>query len=334
MRGASNKKAIKRNIMPLVSRSFAPGKAREIIESIEDPEEREMAWAEYYQYTGCAEKALVHARPFLTHKDLNLRFSAYIVCFISGLAAGDADGARKALLDLESVEKEEHVPVSGAYCANVIKIMLFLKETEFSVDDKIPEGLPEGSKFFVCFFLALREYLRDEYEKVAGMAQAALMMGGEKYPIAAVYLHLISAASMVRFKKVQEAEWHFRIAWDRVQADGLIAPFGMQYVMLAGLNKKNIGKNNPAKYRAIGRYADGFIPAWIEAHKGLVDWHADHGLSKTEHIVAMLFRKGLSIREIASCMSISINTVKRHIAISYRKTNAKKREELPENIIR
>ena len=329
-----NEKKTNRKIMPLVSRAFALGKAKEIIEAIEDPEEREMAVAEYCQYTGRAEEAVSRAKPFLTHDDLNLRFSAHIICFISGLAIGDADGARRSLIDLESIEKEAHVPVSGAYCANVIKIMLFLKETEFSVDDKIPDGLPEGAKFFVCYFLALREYLRDEYEKVVGMAQAALMMGGNDYPIAGIYLHLISAASMVRIKKNQEAERHFKLAWEMAEADGLIAPFGMQYVMLAGLNKKSIKKNNPEEYRAISKYADEFIPAWIEAHNGLVDWHANHGLTKTEHIVAMLFRKGLSLREIASCMSISVNTVKRHIAASYQKANTNKRDELPKNIIR
>ena len=334
MSGASKEVLSKRKIMPLVSRAFAPGKAREIIEAIEDPEEREMAWAEYCQYTGRAEEAVSRARPFLTHEDLNLRFSAHIVCFISGLAIGDADGARQALLNLESIEKEEHVPVSGAYCANVIKIMLFLKETEFSVDDRIQDALPEGAKFFVCYFLALREYLRDEYEKVVGMAQAALMMGGGDYPIAAIYLHLISAASMVRIKKIQEAERHFQLAWEITEADKLIAPFGMQYIMLAGLNKKSIKKNNPKEYRAISRYADEFIPAWIAAHNGLVDWHEDHGLTKTEHIAAMLFRKGLSAREIASCMSISVNTVKRHIAASYQKMSTKSREEFPKNIIR
>ena len=322
-------------IMPLVSRAFEPGKAKQTIEAIENPEERDMAWAEYAQYTGDGETAVARAKRFLTHEDPMLCMSAHIVCFISGLATGDAAGARDVLLSLDSMEPfGAAAPVGGAYCASVIKIMLFLKEREYDVGNDIPERLPEGAKFFVCYFLALREYLAKKYENAVGMAKAALMMGATRYPIAGVYLHLISAASLARIRQQQEAQRHFLLAWELARPDGLLAPFGMKYVMLAGFNKKHIRPQNAEAYKAISRYADGFLPAWIDVHNGLVDWHENYGLTNIEHIAAMLFKSGLSVKEVSSYMGISVNTVKRHLAVVYQKTGVKKREELPDNVIR
>jgi DNA-binding CsgD family transcriptional regulator len=323
-----------RRIMPLISSAFEPGKSLEVINAIEDFDERELAWADYYQYTGRAEEALAKAEPYLDHEDPALRLSAHIIFFISGLAVGDAEGARNALLNLEQMAVEDNSPTSGKYCANMIKVMLFLREGEFDVGTDIPGALPEGAKFFACYFLALREYLRDESEKAIGLAKGALMLGGSKYPIAAIYLHIVIAASYMRMKKVEEAEDNFYLAWSYAEPDGFIAPFAQQYVMLAGLNKKCLKKYYAGQYSQISKYANNFIPAWIDAHYGLVDWHEDYSFSKIEHIVAMLIRKGYRVKEIASCMGVSVNTVKTHITSVYNKAGTTDRHRVPENIIR
>lgn len=318
----------RRMIMPLVSRAFSVGKARETIASIEDDEERRMALAEYYQYTGDAEKAIVYARPFLNHEDLSLRLSAHIVCFVSGLASLDVDGAKDAFFALENIDLEENTEAVGMYFTNVFKIMLYLKDEEIKVSNNIPEILSEGAKLFVLFILALREYFKDKYENSIGMAKAGLMLGGERYPVAGIYLHLISAASMVRIKHSHEAQKHFKLAYSLASADGFIAPFAMQYIMLAGLNKSIIKPQDADSYRIISRYADNFINAWIGVHNNMIGRHRKYKLTKTEHITETLFRKGLSIKEIAHLMNISVNTVKRHLAVVYQKTGAKRRSDL------
>ena len=320
--------------MPFVSAAFKPGAALEYIKSIEDPDEKHMALAEYYQYSGRAQEAVDIAREYLSHEDPALKITAHIVCFISGIAIGDASMARKALLSLENMDVPDDDPCTGHYAANILKIMLFFKDDEIDVPDSVPSTLPEGTRFFVCYFLALLEYLRGEYEESIGMAKNALGLGGENYPIAAIYLHIISAASLMRLKRLEDAEQHFELACEVAEPDCLFAPFAQQYVLLAGLNKKCIKKRHPEKYQEVSRYANTFIATWIDTHDGLVDWHTNCGLTKAEHIVAMLFGKGFSAKEIAGLMSLSINTVKTHISRAYRKTESKSRDELPTNIIR
>lgn len=324
-----------RRIIPLVSTAFTPGKCREAIEAIEDPEERAVAWAGYFHLIGDAEEAVARIRPFLEHEDPALRISAHIQYFISNMAMGDAKGAMRLLRTLKgALTLEKAASATDAYYANFLKKLLFLWNKEFTIEEDALEAIPEGAKLFACYFLAMREYLLGEYESAIGIAKAALLLGGNRYPITAIYLHSIFAAALVRIKRFQEAERHFQLAWETAAPDGFFAPFGQQYVMLAGLNKKNLKAKNPEEYRTISRYANTFIQTWIEMRDSPMEQHVKQGLTKTEYIAAMLFRRGLSMKEIASCMGVSVNTVKRHISIAYQKTNTKKRDQLPKTIIR
>ena len=191
MSGASKEISSKRKIMPLVSRAFAPGKVRETIEAIEDPEERAMAWAEYCLFTGRAEEAASRAEPFLSHADPALCLSAHIVYCISNVTLGKVDEAQKTLDALDNLDTGNHVPITGAYCADVVRVLLHLPEKDPMRLDKIPSALPEGVRFFLCYVLTLRYYLRGEHAKAEGIATAALTLCENRYPIPGIYLHVI-----------------------------------------------------------------------------------------------------------------------------------------------
>ena len=92
-------------------------------------------------------------------------------------------------------------------------------------------------------------------------------------------------------------------------------------------------KEDAEIYQKVSKYANTYIMTWVDAHDGLANWLPNDGLTKTEHIVALLFGKGFSAKEIAGFMDMSVNTVKTHIARVYRKTAAQNREELPKSVI-
>ncbi len=322
-----------RKIMPLVSARFAPGSAREYIETIEDHEEKQLALADYYQYSGEPQKAVAIAKKYLDHEDMAVKLPAHTICFISGLAIGDAALARKAFRSLEQIESAFDHHGSGKYCTNILRIILYLNGDEVNPPVYIPEELPNGVRYFATFFLALYEYLNERFEKVIGMAKNALILGAEKYPIPKIYLHLISAAALIRLKDLKEAEHQCDLAWEIARADGFFAPFAQLYVLLAGLNGKCIRKTDPEGYREISSYANTYISTWMDVHDGLIDWCPNNGLTKTEQIVAMLFGTGFSAKEIAGLMGLSVNTIKTHIARAYGKTAAKDRGELTRSVL-
>lgn len=323
----------RKNIMPLVSAPFKPGTALEFIDTIEDYDEKQMALADYYQYTGKAKNAVDIAKRYLNSEDMTLSIPAHTICFISGLAIGDAALARKTLRSLERMESEFEHHGSGKYCTNMLRIVLYLKNDEVETPLRIPEELPNGVRYFACFFLALNEYLNERFENAVGMASNALTLGAGNYPIPKIYLHLISAAALIRSRDLKEAEHHYELAVETAKPDGFYAPFAQMYVLLAGLNAKRIKREDAELYKKISKYANTYIMTWVDAHDGLVDWLPDDGLTKTEQIVALLFGKGFSAKEIAGLMDLSVNTVKTHIARAYRKTAVQNREELSKGVI-
>ena len=334
MSGESNERTTNRKIMPLVSRAFAPGKAREIIEAIEDPEEREMAWAEYCLFTGKAEDAALRAEPFLVHTDPALCLSAYIVCCISGVTRGRVDKAQKMLEALETLDMGSRAPVTGDYSADVARVLLHLPEKNPTRLDRIPSALPEGVRFFLCYVLALREYLRGEYGKAEGLASAARTLSENRYPISEIYLRVISTIALMRLERLEEAIGHFAAAWELAMPDELFSPFGEHYVLLSGLNRKLIKPELYEKYQEISKYADRYFSNWITIHNNHSDQHVAPGLSKMESTVATLFSRGWRIKEIAQHLVVSNNTVKCHLSATYQKLGINKREQLRDFLLR
>lgn len=323
-----------RKIMPLVSRAFAPGEAKATIEQIEDPAEREMAWAEYCLFTGRAENATLRAEAFLAHADPMLCLSAHIVYCISNVTLGRVDKAQKALEAMEKLDTGKTAPITGGYCADVVRVLLHLPENNPIYLDKIPSALPEGARFFLCYVLALREYLRGEYGKAEGIATAALTLNEKRYPIPEIYLHVISTISLMRRECLEEAAEHFAAAWELAQPDGLFSTFGEHYVLLSGLNKKLIKSELPEKYQEISNYADRFFSSWITIHNSHTDQQVAPGLTKMESTVATLFSRGWSVKDIARHLDVSSNTVKQHLSVTYQKLGVNRREQLCDLLLR
>ena len=314
--------------MPLISRDFAPGKCMETKEAIEDAEEREIARAEHSLFTGNAEDAAFRAEPFLAHEDPALCLSAHIVYCISNVTLGRVDEAQKTLTELETLDVGNRAPVSGAYCAEVVRVLFHLPENDPTKLNRISSELSEGCRYFLCYVLALREYLRGEYGKAEGIAAAALALNNNRYPISATYLHIVLTISQVCLERLEEAIRHFVAAWELALPDGLISPFGEHYVLLAGLNKKLIKSELYEKYCEISKYADRYFSSWIAIHNNHTDQWVASELTKMEFTVATLFSRGWSVKDIAQYLNVSHNTVKRHLSATYQKLGVNKRKQI------
>ena len=321
-------------IMPLISRAFPPGKAKAVIEAIEDADEREVAQAEHCLFIGRAEEAALRAEPFLTHPEPALCLSAHIVYCISGVTLGRVEEAQKILEALDAFDTGNSAPITGDYCADVVRVLLHLPQKNPANLDSIPAALPEGARFFLCYVLALREYLRGEYGKAEGIAAAALTLSEKRYTIPEIYLHIISTISLMRREKLEEATGHFIAAWELALPDGLFSPFGEHYVLLSGLNKKLIKPELYEKYQEISKYADRYFSNWITIHNSHTDQQVAPGLSKMESTVATLFSRGWSINDIARHLDVSNNTVKYHLSETYKKLGVNRREQLRDYLLR
>ena len=58
-----------------------------------------------------------------------------------------------------------------------------------------------GIQYYVIYAAAHELYLRREYQRAMGMAEAALMMAGNCFPIASIYLNLVLCMICMNLKR-------------------------------------------------------------------------------------------------------------------------------------
>ena len=76
-------------LMPLMNSSFTPGQAQATVDNFQDLDQRQIAQAELYYFSGRAEECRNIAELYLQDKDLCLRLSAALLYSFSNLTLGN-----------------------------------------------------------------------------------------------------------------------------------------------------------------------------------------------------------------------------------------------------
>ena len=66
-----------------------------------------------------------------------------------------------------------------------------------------------GIQYYAIYAAAHELYLRREYQRAMGMAEAALMMAGNNFPIASIYLNLVLCMICMNLKDDEHADAAF-----------------------------------------------------------------------------------------------------------------------------
>lgn len=321
-------------MMPLMNTPFPPGRCRETVEAMADGPQKDMAWAEYFYFSAQAERAAQATEPYLTSSDLGLRLSA---CWIYGYANLTTGQIRKARRALETVQRtlaeigdstpDLRAAVSFVVAGAAVLLHLPLPEALPSAREFLPL-LPPGLRAFALYVQAHYLYLQEDYAKSVGMAEAALTMGAENYPIPAIYLHLVAVMDYMRLKKMPQAQAHLLSAWALARPDDLIEGFGEHHGLMGGMLESAFKESWPGDLRRILDVTYRFSWGWRRIHNPDTGHDVADNLTTTEFSVAMLTAQGWTGREIAAHMNVSPNTVKRHRAEIKRKLGISGRKEL------
>ena len=172
------------------------------------------------------------AEPYLTRPDLGLRLSACWIYGYANLTTGQIRKARRALetvqrtlADGKNLSPDLRAAVSFVAAGAAVLLHLPLPEGLPSTREFLPL-LPNGLRAFALYVQAHSLYLREDYAKSVGMAEAALAMGAEAYPISAIYLHLVAVMDYMRLRQLPQAQGHLLAAWTLARPDDLIEGFG------------------------------------------------------------------------------------------------------------
>lgn len=322
------------NNMPLqlLQASFNTGNIRSWIEEIQDADQQEMIWAEYYFFTGYPDIAVKMAEKHLDDADIMLRVSAYMIIIFGKISLGESLISQNRMLQLQKklkaegvFDSEEH-QVIWIFISAMAKGAFDLECSEIPSMSKYLGNLPESVRVFGCYLMAHEAHLQGKYEKSLGIIETVFAICNQNYPILFIYLYLVAAADALNLKQIELGKKYFLRAWDFAKADGCLEPIGQYHGLLLGLVEVCIREVYPEDYKKIIDAAKQFGRGWMKIHHIGIDWEGR--LTGMEYAVAMLAKRGWMNQEIATYLNISVRTVKYYMTSVFSKLNIKSRKEL------
>ncbi len=327
--------------MPLMCSAFKPGHCEECVESFEPDELRAVARAEYYYFSGRAEQAAEQVEPYLLHPDLSIRLSACLIYAYANLPLGRIDRSRRALGEVRviSASVDDGTPPELRAAASLVSVAAaVLLHLPVSVDAASLQHmvglLPPGLRVFALYVQAHHAYLMKDYGRSVGLAEAALAVQGEVYPIPSIYLHLVAVMSCMSLKRTEEAKAHLLAAWEIARPDDLIEAFAEHHGLIGGMLEAVIKPEWPDDFKRIIAIVYRFSAGWRQVHNPDTGHDVADNLTTTEFAVCMLAARGWVNKEIAAHLGISPNTVKQHLSTAFQKLGIQKRRELKEYMLR
>ena len=321
--------------MPLMNSAYPVGKCREFIDSIADADDRAIAWGEYYYYSGQAERAARAMEPYQDSADPMLRGAANLVGFFANFARGDTALAMRAckrlLADLHGDDRTQSAPLQRAIGALVVTTASVLLHLPVASDVDLHACmacLPDGLKLWACYLLAHKAYLEKNYNGSLAIAELALAICPERYPVPSIYVHLVAAMDLMSLKRVVEARQHVAQAWTLAQPDDLIEPFGEHHGLLQGMVERFFQEEDPEAFDRIIAITYAFSAGWRKIHNPIAHHEVADNLTTTEFTIAMLYNRGWTAKEIATYMNLSPRTITNTIQVIYQKLGISGKREL------
>ncbi|HIZ82997.1 MAG TPA: LuxR C-terminal-related transcriptional regulator [Firmicutes bacterium] len=326
--------------MPLMNTPFEPGRCADCIDEMEEGPGKEIALAEYHYFSGRPEKAIQEAELYLTCPDAAYRFSACLIYAYANLSVGQIQHARYALAEIKNTlaadaEKAPHVRAIEAFVVFAASVLLHLP-----LPEKMPPTqaflplLPAGLRAFALYVQAHYLYLKEDYQKSVGIVEATLGMGADRYPIPAIYLHLVAVMDYMSLKQTEQAQKHLLAAWEIARPDDLIEGFGEHHGLLGGMLEAVIKPGWPEDFKRIIAITYRFSAGWRKIHNPATGHDVADDLTTTEFAAAMLAARGWTNQEIAQHMNISAHTVKRYISTVLQKLGIRQRQELKKYMLK
>ena len=327
-------------LMPLVNTPFTPGQCLAAVEAMEAGPQRDIALAEYRYFSGQAEAAATEAERYLASDDREARLSACLLYAYANLSLGRIQQARSALQELNTAlaaagKQSPQLQAASAFVAAAGAVLLHLP---------LPDGLPEiqhflpmlppGLRAFALYVYAHYRYLQGDYGPSAGIVEGALAMGAERYPIPAIYLHLVAVMDYMSLKQAEQARKHLLSAWALARPDDLIEGFGEHHGLLGGMLEAVIKPGWPEDFKRIIDITYRFSAGWRRVHNPETGHDVADDLTTTEFAVCMLAARGWNNQDIAEHLHISANTVKSHISQAMRTLQIGTRKDLKQYMLR
>lgn len=321
--------------LKLMCSNFVAGSASEVIEKIEIPKCKLFAKAEYHYLRAESEECANILEHFLSESDEEISYPAAFLYAFANLSLNKPIIAKISLSDLKEYMKDSKKMknvtsdnVSSVFVASIAGVLLRLKTTDISEVKELLKFLPEGARLFIAYVLANSACMNKDYSKAIGIVEGAFSVTSDFYPIPTIYLNIVSSIAYIHLKQIEKAKKAFNEAMDIAMLDGFIEPFIEHHGMFLGLIEVCMREKYPDEFKRVVSLVGQFFPQWWKVRGGEEVRYVPDELTSTEFVIAMLFDRGWSMKEISSYIGLSLRMVKYYVATVYDKLGITKREEL------
>lgn len=312
--------------LPFTSAYCGMGNGLDFIDEIENEDERNIALGEYYYHRGENEKAVEILEVYLDSDIPNYRFAATLVCIFAYLASNHKHKAKFAIHSIEtqlrntySKESGGSIGAKGVFVGSMLSTLLHFSDDRIPPVENYVEHLSSGTRVTALYVAAYQAYLKKDYSRAYGIAEATLLISYKAYTIAFIYLHIIAAVSLINLSQTDAAKEHIKKAWEYAEKDCFYEPFAEHHAVLQGLLENYIKKHHPEEFKMVIEIAKNYGKGWRAVHNELMQKTVADNLTTTEFVVAMLFHRNWRIKEIAMHMDLSERTIKNYLQMIYQK---------------
>ncbi len=325
----------KHDIMPLMSATFEIGKCTEYIESITDKNERTIAWAEYYYYTGNHKKCSDISEKYIHSDILELRVTATWLYSSANLSLDRLNNTKHVLKFVQ--ELYNNIDDNTSKLDKALAVCLYNTIlTEFHI--KKPKGteeaqyylreLPVGLRYFILYAQAYYAYQCGFFPSGVAIAETCIAFDEIEYPVAKIYLHLVSAMCYIQMGFKALSEKYLLEALKFAEPDGFLMPFAELHMDMCGMYEAVIKKKNLTTFRAIVALTKKHSYGWLKFHNEITDSKIPTDLTPTEFTVAMLVARGWATKEIADHLGITVSAVQKYKGEAMDKMGVSKRSQI------
>lgn len=328
-------------VMPLLSNTFVPGSCRKLIESFQDSDDRAIAEAEYCYYRGNTDKAMEILEPYLDSYDYGLRLSANFIYTFASLKSCKSQLVRfnfanteKCVKSALEINDSPKLRAFAVFVGTATRVLLHREIGALPALESVMAELPEGLRLFSAYIIAHRLYLNKEYNRAIGVADICLAMRQGDFPVASLYLKLIKCVCYMALKDSVNAKKSFNDINRIALREKFYQPFVEHHGLLQGIIEAELKSDFKESYSDIISQVRDFSTGWRMLHNEIANSKVTVNLSANEFVVAMLFNRGWSVKEIAAHLEISTRMVKHHLSVTYEKLDVSNREELGQYLLK
>ena len=305
-KSTKRKRNVNKCYMPLIA-SPCPGSFHEFEHSLADEEERQITRALWHYFRNEEKECCTVSEQCFNSESVQIRLAARLVHAMATVQEGDPAAVLADFNAIALENKKTSDPSAKLYTLvteGFVSVFFHSESADLSVlRDKI-SLCQAGIQYYVIYAAAHELYLRREYQRAMGMAEAALMMAGNRFPIASIYLNLVLCMICMNLKDDEHADAAFMRAWNIALPEHYIHPFIEHHGLLQGQIERSLREQYPDEYNEIIESVYTFSRGWMKIHNPVSTLQVTDALTPYEFSLALLDSKVRSYNVIAKILGI------------------------------